>query len=813
MDTLLQLHSSVAFLTPNHLNRIGSSGNQTFRFLFLSNGFSSSSSSLSPNSSQRVSVIVGAKKNRKEDTHHFAPKPDEATGPFPESVLFKEKKVEKDGKLVPEFADAEEEKIYEVLKLQLENDLQEEQRLRHYEVVYLIHEKHAEEVESVNAKVNDFLREKRGTIWRISDWGMRRLAYKIQKAKNAHYILMNFEMDAKWINDFKSMLDKDERVIRHLVIKRDEAITEDCPPPPEFHSMRSGMDDDDDEDLEIDDEEYDEDWDAEGEFEDDDGIIVVSDEDEEDRTSRSDAKSKTSKLKAEKENSLYKAELEPRRRTMATTTSTNILALLLMFLIVVIIPKCECSDNYGSVPNSDVDLLEFPLNLEYLEAEFFLFGALGYGLDKVAPNLSKGGPPPIGAKKANLDSLTKDIILQFGWQEVGHLRAIQNTVKGFPRPLLNLSSSSFAQVMDSAFGRKLRPPFDPYLVGGLLGVESGQDAVIRALLYERAMTKVKPYGITVADFTNRISDLRNQLGHGGLKDEGLVVPPFQGAEGRVAGNVLAGDRYSLSYGRTPEEILRIVYGGNGDEHVVGGFYPKGANESMRATTPIFALMLILLLLLPKSLAENNYGTSVPKSDVDLLEFPLNLEFFEAEFFLYGALGYGLDKVAPKLTKGGPPPIGATKANLDTLTKDVILQFGLQEVGHLRAIQKTVKGFPRPLLNLSSSSFANVIDSQDAVIRAMLYERRKMIVKPYNINVAEFTNQISKLRNKLGKVGLKDEGLMVPTSLGAEGRVSGNVLSANQDSLSYGRTPMEILRIVYGSGNEHVPGGFYPKGGS
>ncbi|KAM6565732.1 hypothetical protein CsatA_024860 [Cannabis sativa] len=274
---------------------------------------------------------------------------------------------------------------------------------------------------------------------------------------------------------------------------------------------------------------------------------------------------------------------------MATTTSTNILALLLMFLIVVIIPKCECSDNYGSVPNSDVDLLEFPLNLEYLEAEFFLFGALGYGLDKVAPNLSKGGPPPIGAKKANLDSLTKDIILQFGWQEVGHLRAIQNTVKGFPRPLLNLSSSSFAQVMDSAFGRKLRPPFDPYansinfllasylLVGGLLGVESGQDAVIRALLYERAMTKVKPYGITVADFTNQISDLRNQLGHGGLKDEGLVVPPFQGAEGRVAGNVLAGDRYSLSYGRTPEEILRIVYGGNGDEHVVGGFYPKGAN--------------------------------------------------------------------------------------------------------------------------------------------------------------------------------------------------------------------------------------------
>lgn len=96
--------------------------------------------------------------------------------------------------------------------------------------------------------------------------------------------------------------------------------------------------------------------------------------------------------------------------------------------------------------------------------------------------------------------------------------------------------------------------------------------------------------------------------------------------------------------------------------------------------PIFVVMIILML--PKSLAQNN-ETSVPNSDVDLLEFPLNLEFLEAEFFLYGALGYGLDIVAPQLTKGGPAPIGATKANLDNLTADLILQFAWQEVGHLR----------------------------------------------------------------------------------------------------------------------------------
>lgn len=108
----------------------------------------------------------------------------------------------------------------------------------------------------------EFIKEKKGRIWRFSDWGMRRLAYRIQKAKNAHYILMNFELEAKWINDFKSMLDQDERVIRHLVMKQDKAETEDCPPPPEFHSLRAGTDDDDEEEnIEYDDE----DWDDENE--------------------------------------------------------------------------------------------------------------------------------------------------------------------------------------------------------------------------------------------------------------------------------------------------------------------------------------------------------------------------------------------------------------------------------------------------------------------------------------------------------------------------------------------------------------------
>lgn len=72
-----------------------------------------------------------------------------------------------------------------------------------------------------------------------------------------------------------------------------------------------------------------------------------------------------------------------------------------------------------------IDKVQFAVNLEFLEAEYFSWAAYGYGLDVVAPNLPMGGPPPIGARKANLDPLTMNIIMEFANQEIGHLRFIQ----------------------------------------------------------------------------------------------------------------------------------------------------------------------------------------------------------------------------------------------------------------------------------------------------------------------------------------------------------------------------------------------------
>jgi len=212
--------------------------------------------------------------------------------------------------VAPEFADAEEEKLYDFLNIQLESDLNLK-RMRHYEVVYLIHEDRVEEVEDGVSKVQDFVREKKGRIWRLNNWGLRRLAYKIKKATHANYILMNFEIESRYINDFKTLLDKDERIIRHLVMKRDEAITEDCPPPPEFHTLRAQQYFDDEyEDEE--EEEEEEDLNARSELEsvdydeddveagDEPEIIYVDEADQDNYEDSQDTRRRNRKLKVKK---------------------------------------------------------------------------------------------------------------------------------------------------------------------------------------------------------------------------------------------------------------------------------------------------------------------------------------------------------------------------------------------------------------------------------------------------------------------------------------------------------------------------------
>jgi len=97
----------------------------------------------------------------------------------------------------------------------------------------------------------------------------------------------------------------------------------------------------------------------------------------------------------------------------------------------------------------------------------------------------------------------------------------------------------------------------------------------------------------------------------------------------------------------------------------------------------------------------------------------------------------------------------------------------------------------------------------AVIRTLLYDYEKAnqkVLPAYNMTVAEFTDHISKLRNMLSKSGTKDEGIIVPISPGAYNQVNTNIIPVNHTW-----TLPEILRMLYGTGSQHIPAGFFPRG--
>lgn len=61
----------------------------------------------------------------------------------------------------------------------------------------------------------------------------------------------------------------------------------------------------------------------------------------------------------------------------------------------------------------DEDLLRFAWNIERTEAEYFMHGAFGKGVDSIAPSLAMGGPPPVGPRKADLDGIAVRIMEEF----------------------------------------------------------------------------------------------------------------------------------------------------------------------------------------------------------------------------------------------------------------------------------------------------------------------------------------------------------------------------------------------------------------
>jgi small subunit ribosomal protein S6 len=97
------------------------------------------------------------------------------------------------------------------------------EKMRHYEVVFMVHPDQSEQVPAMIDRYKQMVEGRSGKMHRIEDWGRLQLTYPIQKIAKAHYVLMNLEADQTSLEELENAFRFNDAVLRHLVVRMTKA--------------------------------------------------------------------------------------------------------------------------------------------------------------------------------------------------------------------------------------------------------------------------------------------------------------------------------------------------------------------------------------------------------------------------------------------------------------------------------------------------------------------------------------------------------------------------------------------------------------
>jgi len=91
-----------------------------------------------------------------------------------------------------------------------------------YEIAVILNVNLEEEARTATIeKVKGYITRFGGTVTEVEDWGKKRLAYEIQKSKEAFYYFVKFESNSECPNEVEARVRLMENVVRYLVVKQE----------------------------------------------------------------------------------------------------------------------------------------------------------------------------------------------------------------------------------------------------------------------------------------------------------------------------------------------------------------------------------------------------------------------------------------------------------------------------------------------------------------------------------------------------------------------------------------------------------------
>ncbi|MGC8549957.1 MAG: ferritin-like domain-containing protein [Acidobacteriaceae bacterium] len=256
---------------------------------------------------------------------------------------------------------------------------------------------------------------------------------------------------------------------------------------------------------------------------------------------------------------------------------------------------------------TDADILNFALNLEFLEAQYYTLATTGMTLDAATSISIKGGNGQAGGSvtvKSNpmvtfTDTSTQDFALEIALDEQNHVKFLQSNLgtSAIAMPNIDLMNSFNALAVAAGLGTS----FDPFanetnfLLGAFIfedvGVTAYQGAagLISSKTYlDKAVgihnveayhaagirTRIFQAGSSAQSASQAIAMTRAKLDGTNNDDIGVSVT------NNAATIVDAPDVHAQTYARTTAQVLAVVYGG-GAAGTGGAFFPNGLNGTIR----------------------------------------------------------------------------------------------------------------------------------------------------------------------------------------------------------------------------------------